>query len=41
MELVEWSELRDGQRLIFGRDRRQCRLDAVGEAKGVIVFSVL
>src|SRR5262252_7414835 len=39
MELVEWSELRDGQRLIFGRDRRQCRLDAVGEAKGAIVFA--
>src|SRR5215469_5675568 len=36
---VEWSELRDGQRLIFGRDRRQCRLDAVGEAKGAIVFA--
>jgi hypothetical protein len=26
MELVEWGELSDRQRLTLGRDRRECRL---------------
>ena len=39
MELVEWSELIDGQRLTFGRDRRERRLDAVGEVRGAIVLA--
>ena len=41
MELVEWGELSDGQRLTFGRDRRERRLDPVDEARGAIVLAHL
>jgi hypothetical protein len=36
MELVEWSELSDGQLLIFGNCRRERRLDPVGEVRGAL-----
>jgi hypothetical protein len=39
MELVEWSELSNRQRLSLGRDRSECRLDAVGEADGARVVA--
>jgi hypothetical protein len=37
VELIEWSELNNRQRLTFEHDRCECRLDAVGEADGIIV----
>ena len=39
MELIEWSELSDGQLLLFGHCRRERRLDPVGEVRGAIVFA--
>ena len=41
VELIEWIELSNRQRLTFGRDRCQCRLDAVGEADSTIVLRTL
>ena len=41
MELIEWSELSNRQRLNFGRDRCECRLDAVGKADGTLVFAYI
>jgi hypothetical protein len=39
VELVQWSKLIDGQRLPFGRERRERRLDAVSEASAAIVLA--
>ena len=39
MKLIEWSELSDGQLLLFGHCRRKRRLDPVGEVRGAIVFA--
>jgi hypothetical protein len=41
MELVEWSELSDGQHVTFRRYRRERRLDPVDEARSVIVLADL
>ena len=41
MELVEWSELSNGQHLTFRRYRRECRLDPVDEARSAIVLAHL
>ncbi len=41
MELVERGELCDGQRLIFGRDCRERRLDPVDEIRGAIMVAHL
>ena len=41
MKLIEWSELSDGQRLTFGCDRGERRLDPVGEVRGAVVLAHL
>src|SRR5260370_25689578 len=39
MELIEWSELSDGQRLTFGRNYCKRRLDPADEVRGSVVLA--